>query len=301
MAENLSQYSQDPPWELNARSWQGSFNGRESSLHQLSPYVGKLKSGMAKVLIELYSQPGEIILDPFAGSGVVPLESVLSGRIAWANDLSPYAYILTRGKLETPREEQVALATANSLLDQIESEIFDLRQVPQWVRDFFHPQTLPEIISTFRLLAIASLVVAIAARFFWLKNNTRKAESFLGILADVEKYNDLIEVIHLNDQLEDVGNTEVEIINRKQVITALRHTRENLIRALKTERIFRVNQQVINRNPDLFAHNLTSVEAMQMSDRATERGRLLNEALQIALNAQAEMRKLKQDRLIIDN
>lgn len=148
----------------------------------------------------------------------------------------------------------------------------------------------------FSSMAIASLVVAIAARFFWLKNNTRKAESLLGILADVEKYNDLIEVIHLNDRLEDVGNPEVEIINRKQVITALRHTRENLVRALKTERIFRENQPVIARNPDLFAHNLTSVEAMQMSDRATERGRLLNEALQIALNAQAEMRKLKQER-----
>ncbi len=145
-------------------------------------------------------------------------------------------------------------------------------------------------------MAIASLLVALAARFFWLKNNTRKAEYLLGILADVEKYNDLIDVIHLNDQLEDVGNTEMEIINRPQVITVLRHTRENLVRALKTERIFRENQQVINRNPDLFAHNLASVEAMQMSDRATERGRLLNEALQIALNAQAEMRKLKQDR-----
>jgi SAM-dependent methyltransferase len=151
LSPNLSPDFQDPPWELDAALWQGSFNGRESSLHQLSPYVGKLKSGMAKVLIKLYSQPGKIVLDPFAGSGVVPLECILSGRIAWANDLSPYAYILTRGKLETPREEEVALATANSLLDQIEPEICDIGQVPQWVRDFFHPQTLPEIISTFRL------------------------------------------------------------------------------------------------------------------------------------------------------
>lgn len=154
MAENLFQYSQNPTWELNAKLWQGSFNGRESSLHQLSPYVGKLKSGMAKVLIQLYSQPGEIILDPFAGSGVVPLESILSGRIAWANDLSPYAYVLTRGKLETPSEEQVALTTANLLLDQTEAakNLVDLREVPQWVQDFFHPQTLREIITLFQLL-----------------------------------------------------------------------------------------------------------------------------------------------------
>ena len=148
----------------------------------------------------------------------------------------------------------------------------------------------------FSSMAVGSFLVAIATRFLWLKNNTHKAESFLGILDDVEKYNDLIEVIYLNDRLEDVGNSEVEIINRRETIAALRHTRENLIRALKTERIFRENQQVIKRNPELFANNLTALEAMQMSDRATERGRLLNEALQIALNAQDEMRKLKQDR-----
>ena len=62
--------------ELDARYWHGSYNGRESSLQQLSPYVGKMKSGMAQVLISLYTEPGDLILDPFSGSGVVPLLSV---------------------------------------------------------------------------------------------------------------------------------------------------------------------------------------------------------------------------------
>jgi len=88
--------------QLNARLWHGSFNARESSLQQLSPYVGKLKSGMVRVLLNLYSKPGDKVLDPFSGSGVVPLEAVLANRKAFANDLSPYAYTLTRGKLETP-------------------------------------------------------------------------------------------------------------------------------------------------------------------------------------------------------
>jgi 16S rRNA G966 N2-methylase RsmD len=90
---------------LDASLWHGSFNGRESTLQQLAPYVGKLKSGMARVLIGLYSMLGDVVLDPFSGSGVVPLEAALAGRYAWANDLSPYAYALTRGKLETPGSE----------------------------------------------------------------------------------------------------------------------------------------------------------------------------------------------------
>src|SRR5438128_3201508 len=84
--------------ELDARLWHGSFNGRESTLQQLSPYVGKLKSGMVRVLVKRYSKPKDIVLDLFSGSGVVPLEAVLAGREAWANDLSTYAYVLTRGK-----------------------------------------------------------------------------------------------------------------------------------------------------------------------------------------------------------
>lgn len=140
--------------QLNSQLWQGSFNRRESTLHQLSPYVGKLKSAMAKVLIQLYSQPGEIILDPFAGSGVVPLESVLAGRVAWANDLSPYAYVLTRGKLETPETEAQAIAQTETLLDQIEQQALSINvtHVTKWVREFFHPQTLPEILSAFPIL-----------------------------------------------------------------------------------------------------------------------------------------------------
>jgi SAM-dependent methyltransferase len=139
---------------LDATLWHGSFNGRESTLHQLSPYVGKLKSGMVKVLISLYSEDDDVILDPFSGSGVVPLEAVLMRRRAYANDLSPYAYILTRGKLETPASKIDVIDFAKQLLNKVErlapSVTFD--DVPKWIQEFFHPSTLQEILVAFRLL-----------------------------------------------------------------------------------------------------------------------------------------------------
>ena len=140
--------------ELDANLWHGSFNGRESTLQQLSPYVGKMKSGMAKVLLKLYSEVGDVILDPFSGSGVVPLEAALEGRIAWANDLSPYAYAITRGKLETPGSEVDAINQAVQLLAQIEknAQNIDVGKVPAEVQDFFHPQTLKEVLAAFHLL-----------------------------------------------------------------------------------------------------------------------------------------------------
>ena len=141
-------------YQLDARLWHGSFNGRESTIQQLAPYVGKMKSGMSRVLVNLYSRPGDIVLDPFSGSGVVPLESALAGRIAWANDLSPYAYVLTRGKSETPGSERTALKQTEALLEAVEKDapFVDLEPIPVWVREFFHPDTLREIITAFRIL-----------------------------------------------------------------------------------------------------------------------------------------------------
>jgi len=140
--------------QLDARLWRGSFNARESSLQQLSPYVGKMKSGMARALIKLFSKPGEIVLDPFSGSGVVPLEAALANRQAWANDLSPYAYVLTRGKLEAPSTVGEAMSRAQILVDQVKAQApaMDLSKVPEFVCEFYHPDTLREILSAFAIL-----------------------------------------------------------------------------------------------------------------------------------------------------
>lgn len=139
--------------ELDSHLWSGSFNARESSMHQLAPYVGKLKSGMVRVLIELYSRPGDVVLDPFCGAGVVPLECVIMGRHAIANDLSPYAYAITRGKLSAPFSKQEALCELESALQEIESRAHavTIDDMPDWVRRFFYPDTLKEIVAAFQV------------------------------------------------------------------------------------------------------------------------------------------------------
>ena len=140
--------------QLDARFWRGCFNARESTLQQLSPYVGKMKSAMARVLVELYSQPGDTVLDPFSGSGVVPLEAALARRCAWANDLSPYAYALTKGKLEAPGRQIEALKRAQALLEQVAALApdADVASVPEWVQRFYHPDTLREVLTAFEIL-----------------------------------------------------------------------------------------------------------------------------------------------------
>ena len=131
--------------------WNGSFTGRESSLQQLAPFVGKLKTGIVHSLIDQFSRPGDWVCDPFSGCGVVPFEAVLLGRRARANDLSPYAVCVTRGKLSAPTTFEEADSRCGELIEYVDRrwESRDLRSVDSWVRAFFHPKTLKETLAAF--------------------------------------------------------------------------------------------------------------------------------------------------------
>lgn len=128
--------------------WKHPCSSVECSLHQLSPYIGKLKSTIARELIERYSRRGELVVDPFSGAGTIPFEAALRGRRAFAADISPYAAVLTVGKLRAPRAVQVALQAASAALADAQVRPRpDLRRIPRWVRQFFHPETLREALS----------------------------------------------------------------------------------------------------------------------------------------------------------
>lgn len=154
-------------------------------------------------------------------------------------------------------------------------------------------------------LGILILLISVFSKneFYSLRQTISKAFSFkkcskhlLNILKEVERYNAIIKAIDIKDQLEDAGNRDMNLSNRKQVIEALKITRSDLVRGLKTERILRENQDLIESYPEMFSSNLIALTALQVSDEASEHGRLLDEALQIALNVQKEMRNLESDR-----
>lgn len=128
--------------------------GTEWSFHQLSPYIGKIKSSIAKFLIENFTKPGEYIYDPFCGAGTIPFEAWVLNRNVIANDLNKYACILTMAKLFPPDSLEVVLDDIEKFdkIVQNNKGKVDLRKVPKWVRDFFHKETLRETIAWFDIL-----------------------------------------------------------------------------------------------------------------------------------------------------
>lgn len=123
---------------------------------------------------------------------------------------------------------------------------------------------------------------------------TQKHRHLISIMEDVDRYNAVIQSIDINDQIEAAGNPGVRLQQRDRVVEALELTREDLIRALKTEKILRENEHFMKLNPELFANNLNALAALQVGEQASEYGRLLNEAFQIGLSIQDEMKQLQK-------
>jgi hypothetical protein len=136
--------------------WAGSALHAECTFHQISPYIGKIKSTIASELVKTFSEAGQTLYDPFAGSGTIGLESWINGRNTIANDLSPYAQLLTLAKLSPPRNLAEALKSLEAIDKQVKSTAkkFDLRGIDSEVKSFFHPETLREINAWTTILAL---------------------------------------------------------------------------------------------------------------------------------------------------
>jgi len=140
-----------------------------------------------------------------------------------------------------------------------------------------------------------SLAITVAWNVYkWVK--AKPLATLADLLDEVEKYHEVIQALDIIDRLTAAGNLQAHLINRGDAIEALQITRESWVCALRTERILRENKDFISRRYELFTNiesNLAALMAVDVSDRATEYGRLLNEALEIGMSVHKEVRKLQ--------
>ena len=93
---------------------------RNRLTHYLFRYPAKFHPPVARKLIEEFSDRGELILDPFCGSGTLLVEAVQSGRNSIGLDIDPVAVFASRVK--TLRISLAALRkSAKKLLAELET------------------------------------------------------------------------------------------------------------------------------------------------------------------------------------
>ena len=97
-----------------------SDNGKGSLFYRVHPYPTKVPPSILKQLIEHYTDPGDLVLDPFCGSGATGYAAKLSGRDFSISDLSPYAVHIARGYTESCSTDAIddALETIFTTLEE---------------------------------------------------------------------------------------------------------------------------------------------------------------------------------------
>ncbi len=140
---------------------------------------------------------------------------------------------------------------------------------------------------------IAGVVSLVLNVYLWRRS--QKFQTFLTLVEEIKKYNEVVRSLDILDKIEAAG-AAIQLSDRQEVIEALNITRESLLGSLRTDRILRENQDLLDRRHELFAkieNNLATLNHLKISDEATEYGRLLNQALKIGVSVNREIRRLQ--------
>ncbi len=126
-------------------------------LHSIHAFPAKFPPQLPQAFINGLTEPGDIVLDPMAGSGTTILEALLAGRDAVGFDIDPLAIMLSRAKvtsfhraqLEELGSEIVARArytvlSDNGLLRQELNKFFDLKTL-EFIQYWFARPTQLEL------------------------------------------------------------------------------------------------------------------------------------------------------------
>lgn len=114
----------------------------------------------------------------------------------------------------------------------------------------------------------------------------------------VQEFNQMVRSLAVSDELQRVGNPGLAPAVRQNLLKALQLVRQDLIRAIKTERILRENQDVVDdlllgKTEALFANNLASLQTLQLEGQAAEVEQYLSSAVQIALEVRDRLQDLQ--------
>lgn len=123
-------------------------------LHSACSYRGKLKPAIAHFLIKAFTEPGSLVLDPFAGAGTIPFEAALQGRRTIGFDISRMGTVITRAKIGMPDRDEL-----HSKLIDLENHINNYTIKPNAlssaqnvafnkpIPEYFHPETMREVLA----------------------------------------------------------------------------------------------------------------------------------------------------------
>jgi len=122
-------------------------------LHSLCSYPGKLKPAIAYHLTQIFVPSNGIVLDPFAGSGTIPFEAALQGKVSYSFELNPAAFAIAHGKIQPPTEKNCTslIQNLNHFIENNKPTEQELREAQEFgfngkLTEYYDTKTLDEIL-----------------------------------------------------------------------------------------------------------------------------------------------------------
>ena len=101
--------------------------GKNTYIYDAHTYHTKVPPEGIEKLIDYYTRPGDVVLDPFCGSGMTGVAATQRGRKALLSDLSPAATFIARN-LNTPADADKYLHAVHAVLEsssKLEHSLYD--------------------------------------------------------------------------------------------------------------------------------------------------------------------------------
>jgi DNA modification methylase len=133
-------------------SWsEGDLPERERTkhVHRLHPYLGKFVPQLVEVFLRRYARPGNVVWDPFAGSGTTLVEANAFGARAAGCDVSAFNCLLMEAKLG--RYEPSVLLSDVVLLAQWKP--VPAADAPPYLSRWFAPEALADLLGFRKAIA----------------------------------------------------------------------------------------------------------------------------------------------------
>lgn len=117
---------------------------RTKHVHRLHPYLGKFVPQLVETFLERHARPGDLVWDPFAGSGTTLVEANAFGARAAGCDVSAFNCLLARVK--TAEYERKALLEDVVTLSAT-GEAAERAAPSPYLADWFAPRALAELLA----------------------------------------------------------------------------------------------------------------------------------------------------------
>jgi SAM-dependent methyltransferase len=133
-------------------AWRAADGDAVDLTHAFHAYPARAHPALVRVLVRELSQPGELVVDPFCGSGTTLVEACAAGRRAFGGDVNgvavPLAWQKTRRTTAAWRAQLVAAAgriAARGIAAARNRDASTPASVPAELRAWFAPQVWREL------------------------------------------------------------------------------------------------------------------------------------------------------------